>query len=74
MNKITIIEVIQNVGVFKEIGKIKHLLKFSYDFQLSLKKLEVKPQTEKTHKIPGKDIQKYVFDDSVLTIYLRNGS
>ena len=45
MNKITIIEVIQNVGVFKEIGKIKHLLKFSYDFQLSLKKLEVKPQT-----------------------------
>lgn len=45
VNKITIIEVIQNVGVFKEIGKIKHFLKFSYDFQLSLKKLEVKPQT-----------------------------
>ena len=45
MNKVTITEVIQNVDVFKEIGKIKHLLKFSYDFQLSLMKQEVKPQT-----------------------------
>lgn len=44
MNKTITVELIRNVRVFKDGGKIKHL-KFNNDFSTFLKKLEVKSWT-----------------------------
>lgn len=73
MNKMTIVEVIKNDStVFKETGKkLDTFSNLTMIFSFFKRIGRSSPRLE-THEIPGKDIPEHTFDDSVLTIYLRN--